>query len=81
MPAVEAVAGEEFAPPGTREAQDVLEVRGRSGERAADGWIERSADRGEEQDSGDARSDLEAAVGDVLVRHPIACEVEQQPKQ
>jgi hypothetical protein len=56
--------------------KDVLEVRRRSGECAADGRIERSAHRGEEQDTGDPRADLEAAVGDVLVRHPIACEVE-----
>jgi hypothetical protein len=59
----------------------VLEVGSRSGERAADGRIERSAHRGEEQDSGDARADLETAVGDVLVRDPVACEVEQQPQR
>jgi hypothetical protein len=81
MPAMEPVAGEELAPARPREAKDVLEVRRRSGERAADGWIERSPDRGEEENSGDARADLEAAVGDVLVWHPIACEVEQQPER
>jgi hypothetical protein len=81
MPAAEAVAGEELAPARSREAKDVLEVRRGSGERAADGRIERSARCGEEQDSGDTRADLEAAVGDVLVWHPIACEVEQQPER
>jgi hypothetical protein len=79
VPAVEAVAREELAPTGPREAKDVLEVRRRSGKRAADGWIERSPDRGEEKNSGDARADLEAAVGDVLVWHPITCKMEQQP--
>ena len=59
----------------------MLEVQRRSGKRAADGWIERSPDRGEEENSGDARADLEAAVGNVLMRHPIACEVEQQPER
>ena len=78
---MEPVAGEELAPARPREAEDVLEVRRRSGKRAADGWIERSPDRGEEENSGDARADLEAAVGDVLMRHPIACEVEQQPER
>jgi hypothetical protein len=80
VPAVVAVAREELAPARPREAKDVLEVRRRSGKRAADGWIERSPHRGEEQDSGDARRDLEAAVGDVLVWHPITCKMKQQPE-
>jgi hypothetical protein len=71
------MAGKELAPTRPREAKDVLDVRRRGGERAADGRMERSAHGGEEQDSGDARPDLEAAVGDVLVRHPIPCEVKQ----
>ena len=78
---MEAVAGEELAPARPREAKDVLEVRRRSGKRAADGRIERSPDRGEEQNSGDARADLEAAVGDVLVWHPITYKMEQQPEK
>lgn len=77
VPAVEAVAREELAPAGPGEPKDVLDVRTRSGERSADGRIERSAHGGEEQHTADARSDLEATVGDVLVRHPIPCEVEQ----
>jgi len=77
VPAVEAVAGEELASARPREAKDVLEVRRRSGERAAHGWIERSPERGEEQHPGDARADLEAAIGNVLVWHPIACKMEQ----
>jgi hypothetical protein len=54
----------------------VLEVRRGSGERAADSRIPRSAHGGEEDDLGYARGDLEAAVADVLVGHPIAPEVE-----
>jgi hypothetical protein len=80
VPAVKAVAREELASARPREAKDVLEVRRRSGECAADGRIERSSHRGEEQDSGDARADLEAAVGDVLVWHPITGKMEQQPE-
>jgi hypothetical protein len=75
------MAGEELAPARPREANDVLEVRRGGGERAAYGRIERSAHRGEEQDRSDARADLEPAVGDVLVRQPIAREVEQQPER
>jgi hypothetical protein len=81
VPAAEAVAGEELAPAGPREAKDMLEVRRGSGERPADSRIERSAHGGEEQDCSDARADLEAAVGDVLVRHPVSREVEQQPER
>ena len=43
--------------------------------------IERSAHRGEEQDCSDARADLEAPVGDVTVRHPIADDVEKQSER
>jgi hypothetical protein len=77
VPVVEAMAGEELAPGRPREPKDVLDVRRRSSERSADGRIERAAHCGEEQHAADARADLEAAVGDVLVRHPIPCEVEQ----
>jgi hypothetical protein len=80
VPAMEPVAGEELAPARPRKAKDVLEVRRRSGECAANSRIERSPHRGEEENSGDARADLEAAVGDVLVRHPITCKMEQQPE-
>jgi hypothetical protein len=81
VPAVEAVAGEELAPARPREVKDVLEVRRGSGERAAHGRIERSPRRGEEQHCSDARADLEAAVGDVLVRHPIAGEMEKHAER
>jgi hypothetical protein len=75
------VAGEELATAWPREAKDVFEVRKRSRERARDGGIERSARSPEEQDARDARTDLEGAVGDVLVRHAIAGEVKEQPER
>ena len=56
----------------------MLEVWRRSSERPGHRGIEWSARRGEEQDCGDARADLEAAVGNVTVRHPIADQVEEQ---
>ena len=59
----------------------MFEVRTRSRDRPGDGGIERSAHSTEEQHAGDARTDLEAAVGDVLVRDPIAREVKKQPER
>jgi hypothetical protein len=78
VPATQAMTREELAPAGPRETKEVLEVWRRSSKRAGHRGIERSAHRGEDQDCGDARADLEAAVGDVTVRHPIADEVEKQ---
>jgi hypothetical protein len=75
------VAGEELATARPREANEVLEVRTGSRDRAGDSGIKWSAHRGQEQDSGDARADLEAAVGDVLLRDPIAREVKEQPER
>ena len=59
----------------------MLEVRTRSGKRAADRRIERSPHRSEEQHCGDARADLEAAVWDVVVWHPVARKMKQQPER
>ena len=75
---MEAMTREELAPARPRQPKEVLEVWSSGSERAGHRGIERSAHRGEEQDCGDARADLEAAVGDVAVRHPIADEVEEQ---
>jgi hypothetical protein len=77
VPAVEAVTREELAPARPRQPKEVLEVGRGSSERAGHRRVEGSAHRGEKQDCGDARTDLEAAVGDVTVRHPIAGEVEE----
>jgi hypothetical protein len=78
VPAMEAMTREELAPARPRQPKEVLEVGSSGSERTGQRGIERSAHRGEEQDCGDARADLEATVGDVTVRHPIADEVEEQ---
>ena len=78
VPATKAVAREELAPARPWETKEVLEVWRGSSERAGHRRIERSTHRGEQQDRSDARADLEAPVGDVAVRHPIAEEVEEQ---
>jgi hypothetical protein len=78
VPAMEAMTREELAPARPRQPKEMLEVWRTSSERAGYRGIERSAHRGEEHDCGDARADLEAAVGDVTVRHPIADEVEEE---
>ena len=78
VPAMQAMTREELASARLRQTKEVLEVWRTSSERAGHRGIERSAHRGEEQDCGNARADLEAAVGDVTVRHPIADEVEEQ---
>jgi hypothetical protein len=78
VPAMQAMTREELASARPRQTKEVLEVRSRSSECAGHRGIERSAHRREEQDCGDARADLEPAVGDVSVRHPIADEVEEQ---
>jgi hypothetical protein len=78
VPAMEAMTREELAPARPRQPKEMLEIWRTSSERAGHRGIERSAHRGEEHDCGDARADLEAAVGDITVRHPIADEVEEQ---
>jgi hypothetical protein len=78
VPAMEAMTREELAPARPRQPKEVLEVWSSSTERAGHRGIERSAHRGEEQDCGDARADLEATVGDVTVRYPIADQVKEQ---
>jgi hypothetical protein len=75
------MAGEELATAGPREAEDVFQVRTRSRERARDGGIEWSPHGAEEQDACNARTDLESAVRDVLVRNPIAHDVKEQPER
>jgi len=77
VPAAEPVTREQLPSARPRQPKEVLEVGRASSERAGHRRVEGAAHRGEEQDCGDARADLEAAVGDVTVRHPIAGEVEE----
>jgi 4-aminobutyrate aminotransferase-like enzyme/Ser/Thr protein kinase RdoA (MazF antagonist) len=79
VPAAQAVARKELPAARSGQAKDVFEVRARRRERPGDCGIERSAYHGEEQHAADAREDLEAAVGDVLMRHSIACDVQEEP--
>jgi hypothetical protein len=81
VPAAQPVAREELASAGPGEPQDVFEVWTRSRERAGHGRIERPARPGEEQDGGDPRRNLEAAVCNVLVRHAVARQVEEQSER
>ena len=81
VPAAEAVAREELASARPWETKEVLEVWRSRSEGAGHRRIERPTHRGEEQDSNDARADLEAPVGDVTVWHPITEEVEEQSER
>jgi hypothetical protein len=72
---------EELAAARAQEREDVLEVwcGARSGaERCR---IKRAAACGEEDEARETAADLEAARADVLVRQPIASEVEDRAQQ
>ena len=60
---------------------DVLEIGHRSGCTAHHGGIERAAPRCEQRKRDETAADLEAPVGDVLVRHAIAREVQRRAEQ
>ena len=79
MPAAPAV--EELAAVWTQPRQDVLEI-GRGGRGGPErGWIERPAAEREQSQTEQAASDLEATVGDVLVRHPITGEMQRRTQR
>jgi len=76
VPAARAV--EKLAPARTQPRTDVLEI-GRGGRGGPErGGIERAAPAREQGHPDYAGSDLEATIGDVLVRHPIGSETEQR---
>jgi hypothetical protein len=79
MPAAEAVAWEQLVSARARESEDVLHVRAGSRKRAAYRRVERSTYRGQEQHGCDARPDFEGPIRDVLVRHPVSRQVQEQP--
>jgi hypothetical protein len=81
MPAVQAMAGEELPATGTRQSNDVLDVRSGRRKGARDGRIERPTNGGERENGRNPGADLEAPVEDVLVRHQVAQEVEQQSER
>ena len=59
----------------------MFKIRDTGGERPDDSWVGRPADCREQEHCGHTGTDLEASVGNVAVRHTIACEVEQQPER
>jgi hypothetical protein len=75
MPPMDPVTRKELAPTRPREAHDVLQIGSRRCEGAGDGGIERPARNRKEEHGCNSRADLELAVEDVLVRHPVTREV------
>jgi hypothetical protein len=76
-----AAAMEEHLSPWAKPRDDVLEIRHRAGRRAQHRWIEHAAACGEEAERDEAAADLEAPVGNVLMRHPVAGNVERCAEQ
>ena len=81
VPAADAVAGEELAPAGARQRQDVLDVRHGSADRADHRRVERPSRRGEQGEAREAAQRLEAPRGHVLVRHGVAGRMRGEPEQ
>jgi hypothetical protein len=72
---------EELAAARAQEREDVLEVGCGARSGAERCRIERAAACGEEDEARETAADLEAARADVLVRQPIAREVEDRAQQ
>jgi hypothetical protein len=76
-----AAAMKELLAAGTEPGHDVLEIgHGRRGA-AEHGGIQRAAPSGEQAKHDEAAADLEAPVGNVLVRYAVAGHVEGRPEQ
>jgi hypothetical protein len=75
------MAREELAAARAREPEDVLQVRRRCRQRTRHGRIERPAHEGQQHHGGDPGADLESAVANVLVRHPIPGQMQQEAKR
>jgi len=72
---------EELLPVRPEPGYDVLEIGHRGRGAAEHGRIERAAPRGEQPERDEAAADLEAPVGNVLVRHLVAGEVQRRAEQ
>ena len=59
----------------------MLQIWRRSRQRARHGGIERPAHQGQQKDGGNPGADLEAPVADVLMRHPIAGQVQHEAER
>ncbi len=76
-----AAAMEDLLPAQPEPRHDVLEVGHRRRCAAEHGGIERAAPRGEQPERRETGADLEAPVGDVLVRHTVAGDVQRRAEQ
>jgi hypothetical protein len=76
-----ASAVEEHLAARTKPRHEVLEVRHRRRSSSEHSGVERTAASREKPKSDQAAADLEAPIGDVFVRDPVAGEVERWPEQ
>ena len=81
VPTVEAMAREELAAVGPREPEHVLQVWRRSSQRPYHGRVEWAAHQGQEEYRSDPGADLEPAIADVLMRHPVPRQVEEEAER
>jgi len=75
------MAREELAAARAREWEDVLDVGTRCRQRSGDSRVERPPHERQQHDGGDAGANLEAAIADVVVRHPVACQVKDEAQR
>src|SRR3954452_25056504 len=71
---------EDHLPAHPEPRQDVLEVGHRRAGATDHRGVERAAPRSEQRERGETAADLEAPVGNVLVRHPVAGDVQRGPE-
>ena len=76
--AMPAAPVEELAAVRTQLREDVFEVRRGGGAGSERGWVERATTEGEQRQTEEAAADLEATIGDVLVRHPITGQMQRR---
>ena len=76
-----AAAMEDLLATGTEPGHEMLEVGHRRRGSAEHGGVEGPAPRREQCERDEAAADFEAPVRDVLVRHPIAGDVQRRPEE
>jgi hypothetical protein len=79
--AVPAAAVEDLLAPQPEPGHEVLQIRHRRRSAPEHRRVERAATGGEQAERDEAAADLEAPVGDVLVRHPIAGQMQRRAEQ
>lgn len=78
MPA--AASMEELLAAQPEPGHEMLEVGHRRSGAADHGGVEGAAPRGEQSESDEPAADLEAPVGNVLVRYVVACDMQRRPE-